>query len=215
MDINLVRECLNTTGPGSGEALPDNKERGDYDLNPEFAPERDVKLISQKELRPAAVMVGLIDRPDGLSVLLTRRTENLEHHPGQISFPGGHIDKDDADADDAALRETFEETGIGSEHISIIGRLDTYITRTGFSITPVVGLISTQFKLVADPTEVAEIFEVPLAHFMNPANHQLHERTFEGVSRRFYAMPYDNYYIWGATAGMLFNLYEVLIKKRS
>lgn len=218
MDINLVRERLNIAGFGNGKTASNEMIRGDHDLNPEFMHERNMGLISpknlpenlQENLRAAAVMVGLIDRPDGLHVLLTRRTENLEHHPGQISFPGGHIDKVDGDANQAALRETFEETGIGDEHISIIGRLDTYITGTGFSITPIVGFISTPFELVADPIEVAEIFEVPLAHFMDPANHHLHERTFEGVSRKFYAMPYGDYYIWGATAGMLFNLYEAL-----
>ncbi len=214
MDINLVRERLNTTEFDNGKTASTELMRGDHDLNPEFMHERNMGLISpenlQENLRAAAVMVGLIDRPGGLHVLLTQRTENLEHHPGQISFPGGHIDKVDADANQAALRETFEETGIGSENISIIGRLDTYITRTGFSITPIVGFISTPFRLIADPIEVAEIFEVPLAHFMDPANHQLHERTFEGAIRKFYAMPYGDYYIWGATAGMLFNLYEVL-----
>ena len=203
MDINLVRERLNITGFNALNPVAGGAERGDDDLNPDF-------IRDKKELRPAAVMVGLIDRPNGLHVLLTRRTENLEHHPGQISFPGGHIDKVDVSADHAALRETLEETGIGNEHINIIGHLDTYVTGTGFSITPIVGFISTQSKPVADPVEVAEIFEVPLAHFMDPANHKLHERTFEGVIRRFYAMPYDDYYIWGATAGILFNLYEVL-----
>ncbi|MCK5546688.1 MAG: CoA pyrophosphatase [Rhodospirillaceae bacterium] len=209
MDIDIIRDQLSASEFNTGNSAANEMMRGDHDLNPEFLLD-DNSSISDDTLRPAAVMVGLVDRPDGLHVLLTRRTENLEHHPGQISFPGGHIDKVDADASHAALRETFEETGIESKHISIIGSLDTYITRTGFSITPIIGFISTPFKLIADPIEVAEIFEVPLAHFMNPANHQLHERTFEGAIRKFYAMPYGDYYIWGATAGMLFNLYEVL-----
>lgn len=177
-------------------------ERGDHDLNPGF--------MCKGELRPAAVMVGLVERADQVTVLLTRRTDDLEHHPGQISFPGGHIEATDAHAEAAALRETQEETGIDPGHVEIVGRLDTYVTRTGFTIEPVVAFITPPFELSADPTEVAEIFEVPLDHFMDPANHHPHERTFEGKQRRFYAMPYGDYYIWGATAGMLKNLYDVL-----
>lgn len=217
MDKNLLFERFNilTSSNGSigiekiapeGELKSTPPARSDFDLNPEITHE----MTDQQKLRPAAVMIGLIERPHGLNILFTRRTDNLEHHPGQISFPGGHIDDDDIDATHAALRETFEETGIGHENINIIGRLDTYITGTGFSITPVVGLISTPFTLSPDPIEVAEIFEVPLAHFMDSANHRVHERTFDGIVRKFYAMPFEDYYIWGATAGMLFNLYEIL-----
>lgn len=177
-------------------------ERGDHDLNPGF--------LSEGDLRPAAVMVGLVERADQITVLLTRRTADLEHHPGQISFPGGHIETGDADAQAAALRETQEETGLDPSRVEIVGKLDTYVTRTGFTIEPVVAFIVPPFDLAPDPTEVAEIFEVPLSHFLNPINHHRHEKIFEGKSRRFYAMPYGDYYIWGATAGMLRNLYQVL-----
>lgn len=194
MDKNWVYQRLN--------AATASNERGDHDLNPGFRPE--------VSLRPAAVMVGLVERGDTMNVLLTRRTDNLEHHPGQISFPGGHIEEEDLDATAAAIRETHEETGISPKCIEIIGSLDTYITRTGFSVEPVVGIISPPFDISPDPSEVAEVFEVPLAHFLNPANHQRSERNFEGNMRMFYAMPYGEYYIWGATAGMLFNLYQVL-----
>lgn len=213
MDLDWVCGRLQQAGSSAGKSMGENGARpmrGDYDLNPEMASEITKDQQSAIPLRAAAVMIGLLDGPDGLRVLFTRRTDDLEHHPGQISFPGGHIDKGDIDATHAAIRETYEETGVAAEHITVIGRLDTYVTRTGFSIVPVVGYISGPFTLTPDPKEVAEIFEVPLSHFMNPANHQLLERNFNGKIRKFYAMPYGDYYIWGATAGMLFNLYEVL-----
>ena len=178
-------------------------ERGDHDLNPGFRPEG--------PLREAAVLVGLVERPKGLQVLLTRRTDTLEHHPGQISFPGGHIEPHDADPVAAALRETKEEVGLPANNIDVVGRLDTYITRTGFSITPVIALVRPPFELNLDPVEVAEAFEVPLAFFLNPANHFSHDHDIGGTKRTFYAMPYEGYYIWGATAGMLVNLYQTLV----
>ncbi|MBL4613816.1 MAG: CoA pyrophosphatase, partial [Magnetovibrio sp.] len=177
-------------------------ERGDHDLNPGFRPD--------SPLRAAAVLVGLVDHGDGLTMLLTQRTDHLQHHPGQVSFPGGHIEDDDADAVAAALRETEEETGLAASHIDVLGRLDTYITRTGFEITPVVALIKPPFSLSPDPHEVAEVFEVPLSFLMNPDNHQRLSREFEGTKRYFYAMPYRNYHIWGATAGMIMDLYQIL-----
>ena len=213
MDLKWVLQRLRDAETTAPSITPENNfaiGRGDFDLNPEIKSELITDMRSGVALRPAAVMVGLLERENGLHVLLTKRTDDLEHHPGQISFPGGHIDDGDIDATAAAIRETFEETGIGRENINVIGRLDTYITRTGFSIVPVIGHIFGSFDLHPDPKEVAEIFEVPLAHFMDPTNHQLLERNFEGNIRKFYAMPYGDYYIWGATAGMLFNLYEVL-----
>jgi len=176
-------------------------ERGDHDLNPGFRP--------NIPLRPAAVLVGLVDRVDGMTVLLTRRTDHLEHHPGQVSFPGGHVEDSDEDAVATALRETKEEIGLPHHHIDVLGRLDTYVTRTGFEVVPVVALIQPPFELTLDPHEVAEAFEVPLAFLMDPQNHQRHKRMFEGVTRRFYAMPYKDYYIWGATAGIIIDLYQV------
>lgn len=177
-------------------------ERGDHDLNPDLRP--------TAPLRPAAVLVALVERNAGIGVLLTRRAEHLEHHPGQISFPGGHIEQSDSDAVAAALRETHEEIGIAPGRVDVLGCLNDYVTRTGFRVTPVVGSIRPPLDMRPDPLEVEEVFEVPLAFFLDPANHLKHERQFEGAPRSFYAMPYEDYYIWGATAGMLMDLYRTL-----
>lgn len=176
--------------------------RGDHDLNP--------GTRTGDPLVPAAVLVALIERASGTTVMLTRRTEHLAHHPGQISFPGGHMDANDDSLEETALREAEEETGLERRHVEIIGRLDDYQTRTGFRVTPVVALVTPPFTLNPDPVEVAEVFEAPLAFFLDPANHQRHIHDIEGEQRTFHAMPYGDYFIWGATAGMLFNLYQVL-----
>jgi len=160
---------------------------------------------------PAAVLVPLIEREGGLTVMLTQRTAHLANHAGQISFPGGRLeDCDGGDAFVCALRETAEETGLAAAHVEVVGRLDDYVTGTGFRVVPVVGLVRPPFELNPDPFEVAEIFEVPLDFFLDPANHQRHSRIYEGRERAFYAMPWQERFIWGATAGMLVNLYEVL-----
>ena len=158
----------------------------------------------------AAVLVPVIVREAGLAMLLTRRTDHLAHHAGQISFPGGRFEDVDDGPEDAALRETEEEIGLHRHHVDLIGRLDDYVTRTGFRITPIVGMIHPPFATKADPFEVAEIFEVPLDHLLDPAHHERHSRVYKGVSRSYHAMPYNQYYIWGATAGMLMNFYEVV-----
>ncbi|MDK9721417.1 MAG: CoA pyrophosphatase [Rhodospirillales bacterium] len=176
--------------------------RGDDDLNP--------GMNISASPRPAAVLVGLVEREDGFTVLLTRRTDHLQHHAGQVSFPGGRIEEEDATPSQAALRETEEEIGLHRSHIDLIGRLDDYITGTGFCVTPLVGLIRPPFDLTPDPFEVAEVFEVPLAFLLDPANHQLCEKEVKGSLKRYFAMPYGRHYIWGATAGILMNLYEVL-----
>lgn len=175
---------------------------GDYDLNPN-APAIDPNL-----LRKAAVLVPLIDRPAGLQVLLTKRTDHLAHHAGQISFPGGRIEPEDQDDIACALRETEEEIGLARRHVEIVGLLDHYVTGTGFQIAPVIGLVRPPFSLTLDSNEVAEAFEVPLRHFLDPAQHQRHSADIKGRTRHWYAMPYGDYYIWGATAGMLMNLYQ-------
>ena len=162
------------------------------------------------DLVPAAVLVPLVERPNGITTMLTQRTNHLAHHPGQISFPGGHVDPGDGTPEETALRETEEEVGVHRRHIEIIGRLDEYRVRTGFSVTPVVGLLTPPFEVTPEAYEVAEVFEVPLDFLMNPDNHERHSRDYKGNTRKFYAMPYDDYYIWGATAGMLVNLYDVL-----
>jgi 8-oxo-dGTP pyrophosphatase MutT (NUDIX family) len=178
--------------------------RGDHDLNPDLVP--DGGLVQ------AAVLVPLVERPDGLTVMLTQRTDHLATHPGQVSFPGGHIEPDDASPEAAALRETEEEVGLERRHVEVLGRLDPYLTRTGFQVTPVVALVRPPFDISADPEEVADVFEVPLSFFLDPANHQRHSRIYQGRRRPFYALPYGDHYIWGATAGMLVNLYEFLVR---
>ncbi len=177
--------------------------RGDHQLN------NDQELPT--ELRPASVLVPLVEREPGLTVLLTQRTADLPSHAGQIAFPGGRWQASDADNVATALRETEEEVGIPAERIDVVGRLDTYLTGTGFAITPVVGFVRPPFELHADPREVADIFEVPLAFFLDPAHHELRSAVWAGRERRFYVMPFENRYIWGATAGMLKNLYDVLM----
>jgi len=176
--------------------------RGDHDLNP--------GTRCTSALTRAAVLVPLIAHRDSTTVLLTLRTEHLAKHPGQISFPGGHIEDGDDTPEETALRETEEETGLHRRHIDIVGRLDDYETRTGFRVTPIVAIVTPPFDLEPDPYEVAETFEVPLAFLLDPVNHRRHSRLFEGSEREFYAMPYNEHFIWGATAGMLINLYEVL-----
>ena len=187
---------------------PDEKAaHSDYDLNPEV---RDARPGVRVKLRPAAVLVPLVERADGVTVLLTQRTEHLNHHAGQISFPGGRVEPEDTDVIDTALRETEEEIGLDRAYVEVVGRLDIYETVTGFSITPVVGFVREDFSLAIDGQEVAEAFEVPLAFLLDPANHQRHSREFNGARRHYYALPYQDRYIWGATAGMLVNLCEVL-----
>jgi 8-oxo-dGTP pyrophosphatase MutT (NUDIX family) len=160
---------------------------------------------------PAAVLVPIVMREERPTLLLTQRTAHLTDHAGQVSFPGGRTEEFDATAIDAALRETEEEIGLDRRHVEVLGTLPDYFTGTGYRVTPVVGLVWPPFDLQADPHEVAEIFEVPLAFLMDGANHQ--RRTVhvpEGVRRTFYAMPYDRFFIWGATAGMLRNLFHFL-----
>ncbi|MGE0151284.1 MAG: CoA pyrophosphatase [Reyranellaceae bacterium] len=179
------------------------RQRGDHELNKDGAP--------AAGLRPASVLVPLVEREAGLTVLLTQRTTNLPSHGGQISFPGGRQQPEDADVVATALRETKEEIGLDAERITVIGALDTYITGTGFLVTPIVGIVMPPFELRPDPGEVADVFEVPLAFFLDPANHELRSAIWQGRERQFYVMPFEDRYIWGATAGMLKNLYEVLV----
>lgn len=180
--------------------------RGDPELSASLpAPESPAAPVA------AAVLVPLVDHPGGMTVLLTRRTQHLAHHPGQISFPGGRLDPEDGgDPVVCALRETTEEVGLESDRIRVLGRLDRYVTGTGFLITPVVGLVRPPFTVIPDPFEVADVFEVPLAFILDPANHQLHARVVGGRERSFWALSWGEFLIWGATAGMLVNLSEVL-----
>jgi 8-oxo-dGTP pyrophosphatase MutT (NUDIX family) len=159
----------------------------------------------------AAVLVPLVQRDEGLTVLLTQRTAHLANHAGQISFPGGSVEATDADCVAAALRETEEEIGLAPETFDILGRLDDYTTFSGFNITPVVGLARPPLAFAIDPFEVEEVFEVPLDFVLDPRNQQRHSReALPGQRRYFYAIPYGRHYIWGATAGMLVNFSEIL-----
>src|SRR5438477_9842324 len=188
-------------------------------LRSRFAEARTVKPVTEgdghlwrrdREIRSAAVLVPVVKRKHGLTVLFTRRTAHLNDHAGQISFPGGRSEPGDADAAETALREAAEEIGLAAAQVEVLGDLPEYVTVTGYRVTPVVGLVTPPLDLRPDPFEVAEIFEVPLAFLLEPANHLRNSVTQEGKLRRYYAMPYRNYYIWGATAGMLMNLYGFL-----
>jgi 8-oxo-dGTP pyrophosphatase MutT (NUDIX family) len=176
-------------------------KRGDLDLDPSMWERAGVKAT-----RPAAVLIPVVDRSEP-TVLLTQRTE-LPSHPGQIAFPGGKIDPHDATPADAALREAEEEIGLPRALIEPIGYLDLYLTFSGYRILPTVARVRPGYRLVLSEAEVAEAFEVPLAFLMDAQNHALHSRDWKGVTRRYYAMPFGERYIWGVTAGILRNLYE-------
>jgi 8-oxo-dGTP pyrophosphatase MutT (NUDIX family) len=170
--------------------------------------DRVLQLIAQERpIRPAAVLIPVVDHPQP-TVLLTQRAAHLNDHAGQISFPGGKIDATDASPVDAALREAWEEIGLSRDFIDPIGYLELYGTAFGFRILPTLARVKPGFKLHINDTEVDDAFEVPLAFLMDPANHQLHSKEFRGIERSYYAMPFAERYIWGATAGILRVLYE-------
>ena len=183
---------------------------------PEFT--GDGQRLHERPIRRAAVLVPLVRRPEGLAVLLTRRTDHLNDHAGQISFPGGRTDPEDVDAIATALREAREEVGLAADEIEVIGVLPTYTTVTAYEVTPVVALLDPPRALALDPFEVAEVFEVPLAFLMDPANHRRHAMEFQGIARHFMSMPWgadasgEPYFVWGATAAMLRNLYGFLAR---
>lgn len=173
---------------------------GDFDLNP------DRPRVA--ELTPAAVLVPLIERPHGFTVLLTQRTDHLHDHAGQISFPGGRVELFDKNAVDTALRETEEEISLARHFAQVIGLLDTYETATGYFVTPVVAFVTTGFVLRPDAYEVAEVFEIPLSFILDPKNHRTESVVIGGQRRTFYVFKYKGWVIWGATAGMLMNLFR-------
>jgi 8-oxo-dGTP pyrophosphatase MutT (NUDIX family) len=162
------------------------------------------------EPTPAAVLVPFVNRPEGLAVLFTERSADLPDHAGQISFPGGRVEPDDIDIDAAALREAEEEIGLARDRVSVLGRLADYETVTGYRVTPVVGWLEPPFSIKPDPIEVADIFEVPLAFLLDPANQQRHFRMLGEIRRDYFAIPYRERYIWGATAAMLMILDRTL-----
>lgn len=188
--------------PRSGRALV----RSDWDLDPELKGD----LAVMEAPRAAAVLVPLVQR-ERLTVLLTQRTDTLSRHAGQISFPGGRLDPDDSGPAAGALREAQEEIGLDPVSVEIVGYLDGYRTGTGYHITPVVGLVPADPALTLAADEVADVFEVPLAFLMDPGNHQKHAREWRGRMRSYWAMPFHDRYIWGATAGMIKNLHDRLL----
>jgi len=185
---------------------------------PEYAPHLARKCLMQRDeleqpkhlpikamLKPAAVLLALVDDADSLSIILTKRTDHLSHHAGQICLPGGRVDRTDSSPVATALRETEEEIGLSREHVSVLGHLDEYETVSGFLITTIVGLVNHTFELNANHTEVAEIFEVPLDFVLDARNHQRKVRIHEGQRRSYYEIAYQDKVIWGATAGILVN----------
>ena len=190
--------------PRSGKAFGP----GDWDLNPELRSD----LAVMEPPRPASVLVPIMLRPE-LTVLLTQRSNDMPSHPGQISFPGGKVDACDANPLACALREAREETGLTPDFVEPLGYLDSYRTGTGFQITPVVAFVRPDFPVTLDAREVLEMFEVPLSFLMNEANHRKASREWRGRQRSFYAMPYEERYIWGATAGMLKNMHQRLFAR--
>lgn len=190
--------------PAGGRALA--AVMGDAQLNPDS----DSRFDPTNETQ-ASVLIPIVDRDPEPSILLTKRTEDLAAHPGQISFPGGRREAGDRDDLATALRETTEEVGIASNLIEIIGQLDTYRTVTDFAISPFVGVVQADFELIIDEREVEAVFELPLTYLLDPRHHRIESRLWKGRRRFFYTMPYEGYYIWGATAAMLVNLYHTLL----
>jgi len=165
-------------------------------------------------LRPAAVLVPVVVREPDLTVLFTQRAAHLKEHSGQVSFPGGRVHADDASPEETALREAREEIGLDRARVELLGRMPEYCTRTGFRITPVIGVVMPPFDLRPDANEVKEIFEVPLAFLLDPANRRRESREWQGELRWFFSMQYGRQIIWGATAGMLVNLANLLAQGR-
>lgn len=176
---------------------------GDHRLSPELLTEQPASLA-----KPAAVLIAIIDRPDGPTVLLTQRSSALRSHSGQIAFPGGRIDPTDRGPLEAALREADEEVGLSPALIQPIGYLDLYLSNSGYRIAPVVALADPGMVLHLNPDEVTDVFECPLAFLMDPANHVAESREWHGIMRHYYAMPWQGHYIWGVTAGIIHALYE-------
>lgn len=187
-------------------AAPPLGPRSDHDLDPEIKARQFPGLVQ----RPAAVLCPIVERRGGLHVVLTRRAGHLPHHAGQIAFPGGKVEPGDRSPLETALREADEEIGLGRDMVEVLGTLDPYLTSTGFRITPFVGAVDPRWRPFPDAGEVEEVFEVPLDYLMDPANRERHRHERDGLVRHYYAMPWRDYFIWGATAGMLKGLADRL-----
>ena len=204
---------LTQSSPQSALAIDLARLRAVLCASPMSSPWVSEEGVADIALTPAAVLFPIVLRESGdmfPTVLLTRRTEHLKDHPGQISFPGGRVEPEDVSPAHTALREAQEEIGLSSAHVEIIGYLPEYLTVTGYRVTPVVALVTPPFDLRPDPREVAEVFEVPLAFLMNPDNYQRHSALYAGKLRHYFAMPYGDYFIWGATAGIIVTLFRAL-----
>lgn len=197
----LIVQRLRLARPAAGTAPA---LTGDHMLNPDA----DLVQAELSRLRAAAVLVPIVERHDGLTVIFTKRAAHLNVHAGQISFPGGRTEPEDPDAVATALRETEEEIGLSANRVEVVGALDEYLTGTGYRVTPIIGFVQPSFTLRPDPFEVADVFEVPFDFLMDPRNHRRERVHWKGAMREYYAMPYNGHHIWGATAGMVRNLYE-------
>lgn len=199
----LLLDSLRAEPPALGDLIA--RPRGDHDLQPE-----PVDIPDEASAIEAAVLVPIVLHPEAPTVLLTQRAAALRSHSAQIAFPGGRVDATDGSPLVAALREAEEEVGLAPSKVRAVGYLDAYLTGTGYRVTPVVGLVEPPLALTINPHEVEEAFETPLAFLLDPANHKRHGREWKGRYRTYYAMPHGDRYIWGATAGMIRNLYERL-----
>ncbi len=200
-DDFLRRAAARLVAVGAPQGDP---QRTDFDLNP------GLPFPAKPPVTPAAVLMGLVPRGDDFGVLLTLRPETMARHAGQVAFPGGRVDPGDGGPLAAAMREAREEVGVDPARVELLGQGDSYLTGTGYVISPFVGLLPADFTPVPEPHEVADVFETPLSFLMDPANHARHERMYAGVLRAYYAMPHNGRYIWGATAGIIKSLYDRL-----
>lgn len=205
----LAGQHLRREEPQPGDLIA--RPRSDFDLDVPHPATMGLQLPDEVSLKPAAVLVPVINRPGGATVLLTMRAAALRDHSAQIAFPGGKIDAGDASPVETALREAEEEIGLSRAHVTPLGFLDAYLTGTGYRIVPVVAAVEPAFELSINRGEVDEAFETPLGFLMNPANHERHGRIWKGSYRSYYAMAYADRYIWGATAGILRNLHDRLL----
>ncbi len=198
---NVIRRLENSSGDSA------KVFEGDHILNPDVH-----DALVNSTLKAAAVLMPIVERQNGLSVVFTKRTERLKSHSGQVSFPGGKIDESDESALFAALRETEEEIGVGADAIEILGRLPDYYTGSGYHISPVVGMMDAKVECIANPHEDEHIFEVPLDFLMNPDNHHINSRVFENIERYYYVMPWGKHHVWGVTAGIVRMFYNQVFK---